>query len=679
MLRSGAGGRRGWVLRVKAIVMRVLAVNARFLMWIVAPDLLARVIARHSLALLMLYVVHFGCRKLRGLLRARFNWLWKFVTHRSAYAKQVADLKNAMRRATSFEAWHQAACDLDQLTGRLSWKDVDESDLYDHARIRDNLSTLRKYHEQHDIEPLMDFLRSHLSRNLGGIDNPMLYEYLRSGTKTLVEEYTYQVARSIDFVANDTTSGISVMRKLAFFTEARHAFGRSALLLSGGSTLGLYHAGVITALVNNGVLPRVISGSSVGSIFAAMVGTRTDAELAVLSRDYAPHLDVFPSSKSNVMRKLERFVHEGYFFDMDIMQACVTENVGDFTFWEAYVRTGRILNIAVTSSSECEGEPLLLNYLTAPNVLIWSAVCASCAIPYIFKPVELKCKQSDGKIARYFPKGVSFYDGSVHSDLPVRRLAEMFNVNHYIVSQVNPHVVPFVQPHLSLRSSSSWVAKATFFFGNELRDLLLRIASLVLSPRSFLTLESVVAQTYVGDVTLFPEPSCHQFTLLLDNPTHEHYLYCKNEGERYTWRKLAMIKQRCCVEFALDACVRSLRTSVLLKTGLPMFTGNVSPLETLNSRIRSWSAEQFEQFQETEKSSLTRGVSSSVLPELTRPDVRYLAPETTRPARGGEEPDHAPSTQEGERHAEHGPGSCTNIEALILAAELDNSDIAPLP
>lgn len=48
MLRSGAGGRRGWVLRVKAIVMRVLAVNARFLMWIVAPDLLARVRSRRT-------------------------------------------------------------------------------------------------------------------------------------------------------------------------------------------------------------------------------------------------------------------------------------------------------------------------------------------------------------------------------------------------------------------------------------------------------------------------------------------------------------------------------------------------------------------------------------------------------------------------------------------------------
>ena len=36
--------------------------------------------------------------------------------------------------------------------------------------------------------------------------------------------------------------------KLAFFNETRHAYGRTALLLSGGAALGFYHVGLITAL-----------------------------------------------------------------------------------------------------------------------------------------------------------------------------------------------------------------------------------------------------------------------------------------------------------------------------------------------------------------------------------------------------------------------------------------------
>jgi predicted acylesterase/phospholipase RssA len=34
----------------------------------------------------------------------------------------------------------------------------------------------------------------------------------------------------------------------------------------------------------------------------------------------------------------------------------------------------------------------LLNYITAPNVVVWSAVLASCAIPGIFKSVDLMIK-----------------------------------------------------------------------------------------------------------------------------------------------------------------------------------------------------------------------------------------------------------------------------------------------
>ena len=33
-------------------------------------------------------------------------------------------------------------------------------------------------------------------------------------------------------------------------------------------------------------------------------------------------------------------------------------------------------------------------------------------------------------------------DGSLEEDLPMRTLSEMFNVNYFMVSQTNPHIVP---------------------------------------------------------------------------------------------------------------------------------------------------------------------------------------------------------------------------------------------
>lgn len=36
-------------------------------------------------------------------------------------------------------------------------------------------------------------------------------------------------------------------------------------------------------------------------------------------------------------------------------------------------------------------------------------------------------------------KLASYSDGSIENDLPMQQLSELFNVNHFIVSQVNPH------------------------------------------------------------------------------------------------------------------------------------------------------------------------------------------------------------------------------------------------
>jgi TAG lipase/steryl ester hydrolase/phospholipase A2/LPA acyltransferase len=82
---------------------------------------------------------------------------------------------------------------------------------------------------------------------------------------------------------------VSIDNKLAFFSETRHAFGRSALLLSGGGGLGLYHSGIVKTLIEENMLPTVLSGSSAGSIVAGCVGVRTDEELPEVR---IPHLDL---------------------------------------------------------------------------------------------------------------------------------------------------------------------------------------------------------------------------------------------------------------------------------------------------------------------------------------------------------------------------------------------------
>ena len=43
--------------------------------------------------------------------------------------------------------------------------------------------------------------------------------------------------------------------------------------------MGVYHMGVIKAMYDQGLLPRIISGASAGSLVAALVCTLTDDEM----------------------------------------------------------------------------------------------------------------------------------------------------------------------------------------------------------------------------------------------------------------------------------------------------------------------------------------------------------------------------------------------------------------
>jgi predicted acylesterase/phospholipase RssA len=51
---------------------------------------------------------------------------------------------------------------------------------------------------------------------------------------------------------------------------------------SGTYDIGLMHIGVVKTLYENKVLPRIISGSSCGSIIAAILCTRTDEEIPLM-------------------------------------------------------------------------------------------------------------------------------------------------------------------------------------------------------------------------------------------------------------------------------------------------------------------------------------------------------------------------------------------------------------
>ncbi len=54
---------------------------------------------------------------------------------------------------------------------------------------------------------------------------------------------------------------------------------KNSIIFEGGGGLGIYHYGVIKTLFEEGMMPRIIAGSSAGSLFAALIATNKQEDL----------------------------------------------------------------------------------------------------------------------------------------------------------------------------------------------------------------------------------------------------------------------------------------------------------------------------------------------------------------------------------------------------------------
>lgn len=465
--------------------------------------------------------------------------------------------RQIMAQARDYSTWRDAALELDYLEGNVEWKESYVSSLYNYELIYDRLMEIRSAHQRRDNATLLRSLREGLHHDLGNLGDPRLYERSHVGTKHLIEEYVNQVCESIDYVCNTDMPEIQTRQKLEFFKDTSLSYGRPALLLSGGASLGLFHLGVVKALWERGLLPQVITGSSVGSIMAAMVGAHTDEELPSLF-DPAKH-DMKAWRWLGVMSGL---TGKG-FMDIRQLEEVLRSNIGEYTFQEAYERSGRSINITVSPTHQHQKARLLSGY-TSPYMLMWSGALASSAVPGIFPPVQLMKKDQNGRAIPFMPKQ-RWVDGSVVSDLPVDRLMHLYDVNFSIVSQTNPHIVPFLHsqskrdqktlvglPWRALKAELKFHGMAAF---NSLRQMgeieILR----QVSGQAY----SILAQRYQGDVTIAPKYTLWHYRRLLSNPTPEFAERMILEGERATWPRISMIRSHSKISLALEKAISTLK------------------------------------------------------------------------------------------------------------------------
>src|SRR5690554_1307974 len=464
----------------------------------------------------------------------------------------------------------EAGLELDFLEGNAEWKEEFVSDLYHYELIYDRLSNLKQYRQQNDFERLKRALREGLHHDVGNIANPALYTHSYVGTKHLVEEYITQVCEALDFLCDHPVPGFSINQKFQFFRDTLSSYGRTTLLLSGGATLGIFHFGVIKALWEKGLLPQVITGSSIGAIIAAMLGVHTDAEI--------PEMLIPENHNLNAWKwrgLLSAMRGEGL-MDQDQLRSCLRSNIGEYTFEEAFERTGRSINISVSSMHEHQKARLLCGY-TSPYILVWSAALASAAVPGIYPPVTLMKKDLNQNVLPYMPR-LKFVDGSVVSDLPIDRLMHLYDVNFTIVSQTNPHVVPFLNRRghdekLSLAKLPLHLMKSELMFhGRGIFDYLRKRVQPELLRQVSGQLYTIMAQRYSGDVTIAPTYRFKDYARMLSNPDPAYIREMILAGERATWPKISMIRSHARISKTLERCVKRLKLQSLRTANLKLIS-----------------------------------------------------------------------------------------------------------
>jgi NTE family protein len=461
-------------------------------------------------------------------------------------------LETAMRQARSYEEWHAAAAEHDRQEGMDDWRREAESEDYDWRLLKSRTTILRRLLREKDYEQLVFRLREELHGNLGNMANPELYRHAHIGTKQLVNEYLDEVCDALNRLCDTEIESLPPEKKRIFLKRTARSFGRSALLLSGGASLGLFHLGVIGELIEHDLMPRVITGSSAGAVIGAVLATNDEQMVGEFL-----HPDYHDYTWSRLLR-LQDVVREGGMLDQQVLKGFIAERIPNMTFLESYQQTGKILNISV-SPADPHQFPRLLNYLTAPNVLVRSAALASSAVPGLFPPVQLRARNFEGRSVAYMPQN-RWIDGSVHEDIPKEKVNRLHNVNHYIVSQTNPHVVPFLTDELPDPGLKSFLQDVV------IRGPMLQLEHLLETANRHFDIpgmtsiikktHAVVRQNYSGDITIYPNHSLTSLRKALRNATPYRAEKLIMEGRRATWPQIERIRNTTQISRTFDACLR---------------------------------------------------------------------------------------------------------------------------
>lgn len=176
---------------------------------------------------------------------------------------------------------------------------------------------------------------------------------------------------------------------------------RTAFVLGGGGILGSAEVGMLRALLERGIRPDLIVGSSVGALNGVAVAARPDMEsVAELTRTWTSlqARDVFSNSVVGQVTNLVR--HGTYLHGNGPLRRLITESAGEVSIED--------LPVQFQCVAACIEQASAHWFDSGPVV---DAVLASCAVPGLLPSVRIGDRH--------------FMDGGLVASVPVGRAVEL--------------------------------------------------------------------------------------------------------------------------------------------------------------------------------------------------------------------------------------------------------------
>jgi predicted acylesterase/phospholipase RssA len=435
-------------------------------------------------------------------------------------------LLSEMADSPNYSSWVQAAKAYDSL---LETKGVSQQELFgDMKSITGHLSRLRAGCEYQALCRQL----SEIFSNEEKFFSPHISERFKFQKVSPISAFDAEIKRSLITIVRASNDEVADQKKL-LLEEFERAAGNIALMLSGGGVLGYQHLGVVRALLQQNLLPDIISGASAGSIITAILGTHSETELLSLLTP-----DVFYPMVASAANGKSRL-------NWNQVESVVNALIPDLTFQQAFNKSGYKINVSVANTDHTKGAKIL-NVRSTPDVLVRSAVLASCAFPGVYPPVQLyqmDCKR--GRVVCF--KGELWSDGSFVADLPVAELESIYGVTRTVVSMVNPLVSPF-QPLLDRQANPTLkrAGEAALALSRWAIDHVHGITNKESNPVGdrIAGVKGLINQSYQGDINIRPQARRYRVSSILSGVSQAELTYLIDCGEKATYPHIEVIRRQ---------------------------------------------------------------------------------------------------------------------------------------